>query len=484
MTDVLNVRAPSSTAQPRPGSTGRGDRERLRREGRERGGRLRPSRPSRDRRVLPRPRRTVRARAAGQDRRPRAWRRLHGAARCAPPPACRARNPGPDGRAARHPEHRRRGDRHDRRSGWSTERISTSRAPVRARPVPRRASGPRACAAHVGEDVDDAAARPRNQIVGARRRRPRRGAPGSPPPRAPATLSRSDLGSSMRRRPTADSSPMVLPARRTRAWRGTSARPSSRPDPRAPSWSSVCWARRSTSHQSAPRCGRPARGVRKAGLRARRRRAPRAGAPVLAPGWRSAKPSGRWPGSCGKDILRTGEAPAPGSPSDVLVSAGIACRVAALGLLVGGRGVGGGALVETAMLALAGRPRRVADALGPYVADGHLSMTGRGTQFAYAAEDIAVAALLLRGVLWRRRRDPTLDMLALGMCAYLAADIAWNWLTLVDSYVAGAWFDLGWLLFSVLVEPPGCAARPSWPRLQPPSTSSLSRRGRPARGRR
>jgi hypothetical protein len=68
-------------------------------------------------------------------------------------------------------------------------------------------------------------------------------------------------------------------------------------------------------------------------------------------------------------------------------------------------------------------------------------------------------------------------LIAAAMTAYLAADVNWNWLTLAGHYVPGSYFDVGWMLLSVLIG--ASALHPSMAKAGTveQSRSSLSRLG-------
>jgi diguanylate cyclase (GGDEF)-like protein/PAS domain S-box-containing protein len=160
-------------------------------------------------------------------------------------------------------------------------------------------------------------------------------------------------------------------------------------------------------------------------------------------------------------VVHAGHAPPPGTLSDLLFLAGDACQVGALALLFRARARGSQLLLDTLLLVGAVAVVTWPTLIGPYMASSTLPVFGRSTQIAYAVADMAVLALLLRGFLWCGR-DATLNLVAAAMCAYLAADVAWNWLTLAGAYDAGSASDLGWLAFSVLLGAAGLrpATRP------------------------
>ena len=147
-------------------------------------------------------------------------------------------------------------------------------------------------------------------------------------------------------------------------------------------------------------------------------------------------------------VVRSGHAPQPGTASDLVFLIGDAIMLVALALLFRARARGGQMLLDT--LLVAGAVALVAwpTLVGPYLATSTVPALGRATQIAYALVDTAMLGLLVRGYLWRRG-DRSLNVVAGGMCCYLAADVTWNWLTLSGQYVAGSTYDLGWLLFSV-----------------------------------
>ncbi len=86
-----------------------------------------------------------------------------------------------------------------------------------------------------------------------------------------------------------------------------------------------------------------------------------------------------------------------------------------------------------------------------YASAAGLSFSQRGSQIAYALLDIVAFALLCRIVVGPGARRAQFMLFAGGSAALLAADAAFNWLTLTSVYSTATNFDFGWLLAVVLI---------------------------------
>ncbi|MEP7224378.1 MAG: ATP-binding protein [Actinomycetota bacterium] len=148
-------------------------------------------------------------------------------------------------------------------------------------------------------------------------------------------------------------------------------------------------------------------------------------------------------------VLATGAYPS-GTPADVFYLLGNVAVIIGLSLTLSRRasrssfldvGIAVFAVAQVAWVAL------IAD----YLNNPGLSFAQRGSQVSYAVLDIVAFALLCRILVSPGRRRAQFMLFAAGAAALLAADAAFNWMTLISVYSAASSFDFGWLLAIVLV---------------------------------
>jgi signal transduction histidine kinase len=143
--------------------------------------------------------------------------------------------------------------------------------------------------------------------------------------------------------------------------------------------------------------------------------------------------------------LTTGVPPAPGSAHDPFF---ITFYVLFAGVLVGllrRRGSGRAAILDAALLAVAGAVPTVLVLIEPYIAQNGLPLLGKTAQIAAALGDVILAAVFLRLVSGGGRHSPSSLLLLAAVPSFLASDFIWNWATLLHNFGPGSWADTGWL---------------------------------------
>ena len=149
-------------------------------------------------------------------------------------------------------------------------------------------------------------------------------------------------------------------------------------------------------------------------------------------------------------ILQTGTPPASFSVADGLfISSAIALAAGVLGLIRSAEPRQGGT-IEAAMLTLVLALGSWLTVIGPAFERGALEGAAGRTQAAYALLDVVLVAVLARALLGTLRTTAYRLLLA-GVGALLVANTLWNWLALAGSYTAGGYYDLGWLLYTLLL---------------------------------
>jgi signal transduction histidine kinase len=181
-----------------------------------------------------------------------------------------------------------------------------------------------------------------------------------------------------------------------------------------------------------------------------------------------------------RPLLQTGRAPAPGSVNDIFFIAFYVLFALVLVALLRQRGSHRAAMLDAALLTVAGAVPTVLILIQPYIATSGVSGLGKGVQIASALGDVVLAAVLLRLVAAGGRQTPSSLLLFASVPAFLASDFIWNWLTLLGSFHIGSWGDSGWLLAFIFTgaaslhpsmvglqyaKHPGVAERPRQPAL-------------------
>jgi PAS domain S-box-containing protein len=163
-------------------------------------------------------------------------------------------------------------------------------------------------------------------------------------------------------------------------------------------------------------------------------------------------------------ILAGGAPPAAGSVADLLWVVNAVAGLGAIVLLLRAREPGVAALLDSGIvtcgLALVTWIALLAPAL-----EAHTGRAGP-PQVTYAFLDVAMLAVLARLAARRSVRTSAGALLLAGVVALLGSDVLYVWLTASGAYAPGAWGDLGWLLFHVLVG--SAALHPSMAKLYEP----------------
>jgi signal transduction histidine kinase len=149
-------------------------------------------------------------------------------------------------------------------------------------------------------------------------------------------------------------------------------------------------------------------------------------------------------------LLDTGAPPAPGSATDPFFIAFYALFALALIALLRKRDSSRAAILDTALLAVAGAVPTVLILVEPYLATSGVSMLGKAVQIASALGDVVLAAVFLRLVSVGGRCSPASLLVFAAVPCFLASDFIWNWLTLLGDFRVGSWGDSGWLLAFIL----------------------------------
>ena len=182
-----------------------------------------------------------------------------------------------------------------------------------------------------------------------------------------------------------------------------------------------------------------------------------------------------------RPVLSTGRPPAPGSVSDPFFIAFYVLFAFALIALLRRRGSSRAAVLDAALLAVAGAVPTVLILIEPYLATSGVSVLGKGVQITSALGDVILAAVFLRLVSAGGRQSPASLLLFAAVPCFLASDFIWNWLTLLGDFQIGSWGDSGWLLAYILT---GAASlHPSMVGLQETGRAGVEERaGEPALG--
>jgi signal transduction histidine kinase/CheY-like chemotaxis protein len=147
-----------------------------------------------------------------------------------------------------------------------------------------------------------------------------------------------------------------------------------------------------------------------------------------------------------RHVLKTGSPPTPGSINDPFFVGFYVLFAVALIMLLRKRGSSRAAVLDAALLAVAGAVPTVLILIEPYIAASGLPFLGKAAQIVSALGDVVLAAVFLRLVSAGGRRSPASLLLFAAVPSFLASDVIWNWLTLLGNYGPGSWGDAGWLL--------------------------------------
>jgi signal transduction histidine kinase len=151
-----------------------------------------------------------------------------------------------------------------------------------------------------------------------------------------------------------------------------------------------------------------------------------------------------------RPLLSTGRPPTPGSVSDPFFIMFYVLFAFVLIALLRRRGSSRAAVLDAALLAVAGAVPIVLILVEPYLASSGVSVLGKAVQIASAFGDVILAAVFLRLVAAGGRHSPALLLLFAAVPCFLASDVIWNWLTLLHDFQLGSWGDSGWLLAFIL----------------------------------
>jgi signal transduction histidine kinase len=151
-----------------------------------------------------------------------------------------------------------------------------------------------------------------------------------------------------------------------------------------------------------------------------------------------------------RPLLNSGRPPAPGSVNDAFFIAFYVLFAFVLISLLRRRGSNRSAILDAALLAVAGAVPTVLILIEPYIATSGVSVLGKAVQIASALGDVLLAAVFLRLVSAGGRQTPASLLLFASVPVFLASDFIWNWLTLLGDFQVGSWGDAGWLLAFVL----------------------------------
>jgi signal transduction histidine kinase len=145
-------------------------------------------------------------------------------------------------------------------------------------------------------------------------------------------------------------------------------------------------------------------------------------------------------------ILESGAPPPLGSANDPFWISFYVLFSAALIMLLRRRGSTRAAVLDAALLAVAGAVPTVLILIEPYISASGLPALGKAVQIASALGDVVLAAVFLRLVASGARWSPASFLLLAAAPCFLASDFIWNWLTLLGNFQPGSWADAGWLL--------------------------------------
>jgi PAS domain S-box-containing protein len=148
-------------------------------------------------------------------------------------------------------------------------------------------------------------------------------------------------------------------------------------------------------------------------------------------------------------ILTHGHAAESGSIVDVFWVVNSVAVLGAIALLMRARDPGSAAMLDSGVVACALALVASIVLLAPAMETQ--SGAGLAAFLAYALLDTAMLAVLARLVLRGTVRVPAGALLLGGVLALFSTDVAYTWLGATGSYSPGAWADLGWVLFPVLV---------------------------------
>jgi signal transduction histidine kinase len=147
-----------------------------------------------------------------------------------------------------------------------------------------------------------------------------------------------------------------------------------------------------------------------------------------------------------RPILESGTYPTPGSVNDPFWISFYVLFSAALIMLLRRRGSTRAAVLDAALLAVAGAVPTVLILIEPYIAVNGLPALGKAAQIAAALGDVVLAAVFLRLVSAGGRWSPATFLLFAAVPCFFASDFIWSWLTLLGNFTPGSWADEGWLL--------------------------------------
>lgn len=147
-----------------------------------------------------------------------------------------------------------------------------------------------------------------------------------------------------------------------------------------------------------------------------------------------------------RPILESGTYPAPGSMNDPFWISFYVLFSVALIMLLRRRGSTRAAVLDAALLAVAGAVPTVLILIEPYIAVNGLPALGKAAQIAAALGDVVLAAVFLRLVSAGGRWSPATFLLFAAVPCFFASDFIWSWLTLLGNFTPGSWADEGWLL--------------------------------------
>jgi signal transduction histidine kinase len=151
-----------------------------------------------------------------------------------------------------------------------------------------------------------------------------------------------------------------------------------------------------------------------------------------------------------RSLLSTGRPPAPGSAQDPFFIAFYVLFAFVLVALLRRRGSTRAALLDAALLAVAGAVPTLLILIEPSLATSDVSMLGKVAEITTALGDVILAAVFLRLISAGGRQSSSSFLLFAAVPAFLASDLIWNWLTLPLNLQVGSWGDLGWLLAFIL----------------------------------
>jgi signal transduction histidine kinase len=151
-----------------------------------------------------------------------------------------------------------------------------------------------------------------------------------------------------------------------------------------------------------------------------------------------------------RPLLSTGRPAAPGSVNDPFFIAFYVLFAFVLIALLRRRGSSRAAILDAALVAVAGAVPTLLILIEPYIATSGISVLGKAVQITSALGDVILAAVFLRLVSSGGRQSPASLLLVGAVPCFLASDFIWNWLTLLGDFQLGSWGDSGWLLAYIL----------------------------------